>query len=209
MKIKYLFITLSVLSIFVGCSNISNNIPDLTDDLIFIPDEYYPMLPAYTESGYNTFGAMYEKKYFVVTKNIVPFKMQYERGNILMILSGIVKSESSYLQSDMSISFMFPFDECNSYEDLLKLHNTKINLASADCQVKQQIGSYSQDVLNVVEGELFFRRAQNLNIDDQKMAVVLSGTFSIKFKAGSQYFVIKNGRFDLSINENYFTYIPL
>lgn len=209
MKTKRLFIVLSILSIFFGCSKLNDYIPDITDDLIFIRDEYYPMLPAYTESGYNTFGAMYEKQYFVVTKNIVPFRMQYEKGNISMILSGTVKSENSISKSDMAISFIFPFDECNSYEELLKLHNTKINLAAADCQVKQQIGIYSEDVLNVVEGELFFRRAQNLNIDDQKMAVVLSGTFWIKFRVGNQYFVIKNGRFDLSMNENYFTYIPL
>lgn len=211
MKAKYLFIVLSVLSIFVGCSKKFNSIPDLTDDLIFIRDEYYPMLPAYTELGYNTFGAMYEKQYFVVTKNIIPFKMQYEKGNMLMTLSGIVKSEESgyynYSESKMAISFIFPFDECKSYKELLKLHNTKINLTSADCQVRQQIDTYSPKLLNVVEGELFFRRSQNLNIDDQKVAAVLSGTFWIKHRVGNQYFVIKNGRFDLSINENYFTYI--
>ena len=65
----------------------------------------------------------------------------------------------------------------------------------------------SATTLDVVEGELFFRRAQNLNIDDNRIGVILSGTFFVKFKKGSEYTVIKNGRFDFSINQNYFTYI--
>ena len=213
MKAGYLFLSLVAIICFFGsCSRHNVVTHDITEEIIFIADESDHNLPAYTESGYNTFGALFEKDYFVVNKGITPLKMQYHQGKMLVVFDGVRKRTANFYSSNiyapMTMYFTFPFDECKSYEDLLKLHNTKINLTATGCEVKMKIGEASSaTTLDVVEGELFFRRAQNLNIDDNRIGVILSGTFFVKFKKGSEYTVIKNGRFDFSINQNYFTYI--
>ena len=45
------------------------------DKSIFIPDKDYPSLPAYTEWGYNTFGALYNREPFVNSDFSIPTKI--------------------------------------------------------------------------------------------------------------------------------------
>lgn len=210
MKIRSLMCVLGLAIIFGGCTKLV----DPTDDFIFIRDPYEPGLPSYTESGYNTFGAMYEKNYFVVNKHIVPMKIIYKNGNIELTLSGVkdygnIDAFRSYADSTrlMSMVFVFPYEECNSYKDLLKLHNTQIDMKVAGCQIKLYEPNKAEKILDLQHGNLFIKRAQNLNVDGQRLAVILSGTFDCKFKNGERYEVIKNGRFDLSINDSQFTFV--
>jgi hypothetical protein len=58
--------------------------------------------------------------------------------------------------------------------------------------------------LNIVEGELHFKRAQLLSIDDQLNRVILSGTFDLRFLQSDFPTYISDGRFDVGITKNYF-----
>jgi hypothetical protein len=62
----------------------------------------------------------------------------------------------------------------------------------------------SETTLNVLEGELFFKRAQLLRVDDEVNRVILSGTFDVRFLLNNLPAHISNGRFDMGITENIF-----
>ncbi len=212
MKIGYFATIILLFSIALAGCEVGTNAYPPTDDLIFIPDAYYPQLPAYSEKGYNTFGAIFERSYFVVDRNVVPLKILYRNNNLEISLNGVRKTGSSYYYDDqitgMSMTFTFPFEECLSYEDLIKLHNMPIDLTGAGCKVALSIENDSiTKELDVVEGQFFVRRAQTFVIDEVKEAIILSGVFYIKYKENDKYYLIKNGRFDLSVDDLYFNYV--
>ena len=63
MKAGYLFLSLVAIICFFGsCSRHSVVTHDITEEIIFIADESDHNLPAYTESGYNTFGALHSSE---------------------------------------------------------------------------------------------------------------------------------------------------
>jgi hypothetical protein len=148
---------------------------EVMDRTIFIPDEDNATLPAYTEWGYNSFGAKYGRDYFLVSNYIVPCKILYNNNHLQFSLSG----EYRY-SKDMTLSFVFPFPQITDYKDLMQLNATEIDLTDADCTVKMsQEGT--ETTLNVLGGTLHFKRAQLLSIDDQVNRVILSGTFEVRF----------------------------
>lgn len=211
MKIRYFIIAILVVNVAItlnGCKSYVAFPP--IEETIFIPDEYYQQLPIYSEKGYNTFGAMFERYYFVVNRNVTPLKMLYYNGNIEMTLSGIRKSDL-YTYNDttraMSMTFTFPFEECRTYEELIKLHNTMIDLTADGSKVSITVGDESPQKLEITEGEFFVKRAQTLVIDERKTAIILSGTFYFKYKENGSFYVVRNGRFDMSVNNLYFNYI--
>ena len=141
-------------------------------------------------------------------------KIIYKNGNIELTLSGVkdygnIDAFRSYADSTrlMSMVFVFPYEECKSYKTLLKLHNTQIDMKATGCQIKLYEVNNAEKILDLQHGNLFIKRAQSLNVDGQRLAVILSGTFDCKFKNGERYEVIKNGRFDLSINDGQFTFV--
>ena len=56
MKNNLIKITIGLAIILASCSKEFE-----LDKSVFIPDKDYPDLPAYTEWGYNTFGALYDR----------------------------------------------------------------------------------------------------------------------------------------------------
>ena len=189
---KVCFIFLISISIF-SCSI------DPMERTIFVPDQEDYNLPAYTEWGYNTFGAEYERDYFLVSYRIVPCKISYEDNHIHFALSGNV-----HYEKEMTLSFTFPFAlENNDYTDLMQLHGTKIDLSDSDCVVS--IWQNNTEIpLDVLEGELYFKRTQLLSIDDQINRVILSGFFNVRFLQNGFPTNLSNGRFDLGITKNIF-----
>jgi hypothetical protein len=172
---------------------------DVLDRTIFIPDEKDGNLPAYTEWGYNTFGAEYERDYFLVSNKIIPCKILYKDNQLHFTLSGKIRDGQ-----DMTLTFIFPFALENSdYTSLMKLHGTKINLANNDCTVKIWQND-TEIILDVFGGELYFKRTQLLSIDDQLNRVILSGFFDLRFLRNDFPTTISNGRFDLGITKNVF-----
>jgi hypothetical protein len=190
---KNCFIFLIISILILSCT------VDPLERTIFIPDQEDGNLPAYTEWGYNTFGAEYERDYFLASNRIVPCKIVYRDNHIHFALNGNV-----HYEKEMTLSFTFPFVlEDNDYTDLIHLHAKKIDLSHSDCAVS----IWQNDVetpLDVLDGELYFKRAQLLSIDDQINRVILSGFFNVRFLQNGFPANISNGRFDLGITQNVF-----
>jgi hypothetical protein len=171
---------------------------DDLDRTIFIPDENDRTLPAYTEWGYNSFGAEYERDYFLASQRIVPCKMRYENDLLHFSLFGTIRD-----RTEMTLEFIFPVTQIRDYTDLAHLNNVIINLADDDCTVKIWEGK-NESVLEILNGKLHFVRTQVLYVDDKINRVILSGKFELRFIDRGYPTNISNGRFDLGINDNVF-----
>ena len=200
---KYLFITIIAVLVFS-----SSCIKDDLDRTIFIPDEKDPSLPAYSEWGYNSFGAIYDNRtYFLVSNSIAPCKMVYKDNLLRFSLSGVLRPQNAPYYSaereQITLSFSFPEDNITQYSDLLILHNKRIELSSKDCVVKIIRGE-NERTLEIVSGFLHFKRAQLLYIDDTINRAILSGLFELRFLENDFPTTISDGRFDVGINDNVF-----
>jgi hypothetical protein len=190
---KKFFLSISIFLLFFSCTK------DVLESTIFIPDENDGNLPAYTEWGYNSFGAVFERDYFLAASNIVPCKIIYNDNQIQFLLSG-----NYNYGSQMSLLFVFPVTYIlNNYSDLVKLHKLEIDLSDPDCMVKLTLND-NEKILDVVDGKLLFNRAQLLKIDDRDNRVILSGYFEVRFREKEFPSTISNGRFDLGITKNTF-----
>ena len=178
--------------IFGACSS-----TDL-DRTIFIPDEDDPILPAYTEWGYNSFGAKYERDYFLSSNYIVPCKILYNNGLLYFSLNGRIRENK-----EMTLLIIFPFSQMVDYKDLMQLHDLEIALSDDFCEVKI-LQDGKEDILDVISGKLHFKRVHLLSIDDIENRVILSGVFHLNFRENIFQSTISNGRFDLGINNNFF-----
>ena len=184
---KYVF--LAMILLFASCST-----NDEMEQTIFVPDAINSELPAYTEWGYNSFGAMYERRYFLATNDIVPCKITYQNRIMTFSLSGRVGS------SNTTLNFSFPVNETlRNYKDLLVLHQKEIDLTNSACEVRMTTNS-STKPLTVLSGKLFFQRVQLLRINEKEDRVILSGTFNLSFlQNNSQPEALTKGRFDVGI----------
>jgi hypothetical protein len=169
---------------------------------IFVPDENDKNLPAYTEWGYNSFGAKYERMYFNATNTIVPCKIMYQSGVMTFTLSGrIVSGYSSYNNSgeNMTLYISFPIEgTMNNYKDLMALHQKNIDFTDQACQIRMLRGSGTEDI-TLLSGNLFFKRVQQLRINEEENRAILSGTFEMVFLRNDLPEIISNGRFDVGI----------
>ena len=200
---KYIFIIAATLLIL---SSSCDSEPQM-DRTIFIPDSMNNNLPAYTEWGYNSFGAIYDNRtYFLVSNNITPCKILYKDGLLRFALSGVLQANtSSYsaVKESMTLSFIFPEESITQISDITTFNNKLINLADKNCTVKM-IRNENERTLEVVQGTLHFKRAQLLYIDDVPNRVILSGVFELRFLESEFPTVISDGRFDVGINDNVF-----
>jgi len=169
------------------------------DRTIFIQDEDDRNLPAYSEWGYNSFGAEYERDYFLVSNKIVPCKIIYSNNQLQFLLSGNITERTK-----MSLLFMFPSPEIPNFKELTQLNDYKINLADSTTTVTIRQDGKIDEVINVMEGSLYFKRVQLLSIDDKVNRVILSGLFDIRFLQDSFPAAISNGRFDVGITKDVF-----
>jgi len=166
---------------------------DEMEETIFVPDVNDSNLPAYTEWGYNSFGAMYERRYFLATNDIVPCKITYRNGIMAFSLSGRVGS------SNMTLYFSFPVNETmRDYTDLLALHQKEIDLTDSACEVSMTTNSGTRRI-TILSGKLFFQRVQLLRINEKDDRVILSGTFDLSFLQNSLPEALTKGRFDVGI----------
>jgi hypothetical protein len=188
-----LFTTVAVLS---GCGYDSD-----LNSTIFIPDEKDSNLPAYTEWGYNSFGARYERQYFLASNYIIPCKITYANDSLSFILQGNL----NYQGASLHISFPFP-EEVNGLTDLSQLSNgDTIDLTKAEVILTHSVEDKdTSEVLHIARGGLFFKRYQELYVDKEFSRIILSGYFAFQIRrndqAGkevSEYF--SDGRFDLGI----------
>jgi len=190
---KKIHLFLIIIMLFSSCSKYE------MDRTIFIPDPDDYNLPAYTEWGYNTFGAEYERDYFLVSNQIVPCKILYKDNQLQFSLSGTIRNGK-----EMTLSFIFPAEPMKNYKNLMLLHDKDIDLTNEKCIVKI-LQDDTETVLEIINsGSLYFKRVQLLTIDDVENRVILSGYFCFDFKQNNFPSFICNGRFDLGITEHLF-----
>jgi hypothetical protein len=182
---------------------------------IFIRDDSDSNLPAYTEWGYNSFGAKYERLYFLVHKSIIPCKITYQEGSVHFSLTGIL-SEESYTYGDydrfypeaMTLTVSFPAEPMYEYRDLLALHGRVVDLADVSfCRVNIERTDKTGMTVAPIKGHLTFRRAQLLRIDEKENRVILSGSFDLQFLANGRPESITDGRFDVGIHTDFYSVI--
>lgn len=198
---KYFIITVAI-AIFASCTTEE---PQM-ERTVFIPDPIDSRLPAYTEWGYNAFGAKISRRYFVAHNDIAPCRILYRDGLLRFSMSGYWEYNNYGSITETTLTFIFPFERLYEYADLMMLHNEKIELtASTGCVVNlSQNGK--DETLNIVDGELHFCRAQMLFIDEQPNRVILSGVFNFRYLSETDEFpvTVSNGRFDFGINRDIF-----
>ena len=166
---------------------------DGVDRSIFIQDDEDARLPAYTEQGYNSFGAKYGNDYFLVSSRFVPCQIEYGNNQLHFSLHGTINGK------EMRLVFIFPFESILDFKDLVQLNSEVIDLSDSDCVVKI-IQENAETIPDVSNGKIHFKRAQLLKIDDRANRVILSGIFDVQFSQNALLSTISNGRFDLGIN---------
>lgn len=190
-----LYILIITLVVATGCSKEAE-----LNDSIYVPDHDYSDLPAYTEWGYNTFGIIWERKYFTYSTNEIPLKIIKNNDTISLLFQGNNPYDYSY--GYMALKFSFTDPNILEYTDLLAYNDHTINFIEDNVSVDLTLGDTR--ALNILDGEIHFKRAQTLFVDDQEEQIILSGTFSLKFLENDIPESMTNGRFDFGINDDIF-----
>ena len=190
---------LAIILMFASCENVKE-----MEETIFIPDPTDPNLPAYSEWGYNSFGAIYERMYFFSTNTIIPCKITLQNDTMTFSLSGSIRSRyTMYGNSDeMTLFFSFPVvsKPMNTFHDLLALHQQWFDLSTPSCVLRIMRNGKIEEI-TLISGNLYFQRAQLLRINEQENRVILSGTFDLTFIRNLLPEYISKGRFDVGITQ--------
>ncbi|NCO55806.1 MAG: hypothetical protein COS14_03835 [Bacteroidetes bacterium CG02_land_8_20_14_3_00_31_25] len=194
MKIKYLFL---ILIIIISCKKDKN-----LRDSIFIEDVESPGLPIYSEWGYNTFGAYYDREVFISNDKKVPLKIIVTNDTMTFNFFGQL-GNTSY--NNMTMKFYFTNFLPVNYEDLLQLNDTIINLNNTN---KISINIYGSNVnVTLLNGYFKVDKAQLLFVDTKETEVILSGHFEFQALINNEPIAISDGRFDIGVNQsNFFSY---
>lgn len=198
MKIKYLLIILIVITI--SCKKDKN-----LRDTIFIDDPASPGLPIYSEWGYNTFGAYYDREVFISSDKYVPLKIIVTNDTMTFNFIGQKGSNNNNYNPQMTMKFYFTNFLPSTYEDLLQFNDSTINLSSIS-KVSININGSTVNT-TLLNGFLKFDKAQLLYVDTKKTEVILSGHFEFQVLINNEPIAISDGRFDVGINQsNFFNY---
>ena len=205
MKIPLVKFSLIFLVVLASCSKEYE-----LDKSIFITDKDYPFLPAYTEWGYNTFGALYDREPFVNNNSRIPTKVICTGGKTSFSLKGHLGQANYYYYSSNTTPITLSFDLYGfvpgSLSNLIELNDTTIDLTNPLCKVTLTRDTVKYNV-TVLNGTLNFKRAQNLIVDKQPYEIILSGTFDFQTIINNDPLSISMGRFDLGIaSDNFFKY---
>ncbi|MBN1144166.1 MAG: hypothetical protein JXA72_07075 [Bacteroidales bacterium] len=206
----YLIIAISIL--LSACSESDYEL----EKSVFRPDPVYPSLPEYSEWGYNTFGTYYDRQLFIYNDDKVPAKMINTGGITRFMLTGNMDGvdhydyedykKSYYPYGDMSMTFELPGFLPETYEDLVQLNDTLIDLTGTGMQVVTVINKDTVE-MELIKGELEFTKAQFLLVDQQPIHVILSGYFGYQAVVDGIPISVSHGRFDVGVGEaNFFRY---
>lgn len=196
---KNVFTLIIFLAAF-GCSNETE-----LQRSIFIPDPEFPDLPAYSEWGYNTFGAYYDRQVLVSNDIEVPVKVIREGTKTSLVFTGQM-GVGYHRSNTFVITIVFANFQPETYADLLTLHNTSLDLTdpSYDVIMGERVAT---DTAEILEGSFHFVRAQHLLVDEVSQEAILSGTFEFQALINGIPRTVSNGRFDVGVGEfNFFKY---
>jgi hypothetical protein len=174
---------------------------------VMIYDTEFTDLPAYSEWGYNTFGAYYDREVFISNTDLLPAKVQVTNNVMSLVLDG-QKGGSYYYNNDneMSLTLKIAGFTPGDYPDLSVLNDTTLDLTNPAYQVILTLDT-TKYTATVISGEFYFKRAQKLLVDKIQTEVILSGYFDMKLLVNGKPITISEGRFDVGIGpDNFYTY---
>jgi len=196
----YLHIILTLISIVLTSCMKENELKKS----VFIYDPENIDLPAYSEWGYNTFGAYYDREIFVSNDELVPAKIIVSDTSFTFLLDGQKGPFSYYtVYSEMLISFTLSGFMPDSYANLALFNDSIIDLTNSSCHVFVTIND-TQYAADILSGKLNFKRVQILHVDKQLVEAIISGYFDFKAVINEKPVTISDGRFDVGIGSDNF-----
>lgn len=193
---KQIILLLLTGCLFFGCDDDST-----LESSVYVYDAENPGLPEYSELGYNTFGAYYDRQSFT-SSSIVPVKVIVTEGVTSFALNGWMAGH------EMSITVQMSDFLPEDYTGLLELHDTSLDLEDEDFTVIIEEDGVEQEA-EILNGTFHFKRTQNLYVDKELYGVVLSGTFEFQAIVDGDPITVSKGRFDVSVNEDNFYVIEV
>jgi len=182
-------------AIVAGCTDDYN-----LEKSVFIKDRQFVDLPAYSEWGYNTFGAYYGNEVFVSDDYTIPARIRVTDNSMAFILTGHKGPTGNYPgNAEMAMTFLLNGYSPDHYQDLTVFNDSVIDLTNPEWQVLISAGNteYTADMLS---GELHFKRVQHLLVDESPMEVILSGYFEFQASINGNPVSVTQGRFDVGID---------
>ena len=185
--------------IFTSCSSDSE-----LKKSIYIEDEQFPDLPQYSEWGYNTFGAYYDRQAFKSNDREVPIKVINQEGKTSFVFTG--QKGSGYSYDNFTLTLTIADFNPLTYVDLLQLNNTTLDLTDSKYEIViKDVGN--SDTTQIISGQFQITKAQNLLVDKKAEEVILSGKFDFQALIEGLPVTISNGRFDVGVgNDNFYKY---
>jgi len=201
--IKYLSFLIAIVFLYCGCKKETE-----LKKTVFVSDPENSNLPLYSEWGYNTFGAYYDRAAFVSNDNEVAAKVMVTQNKTSFVLTGQKGSGSYYYNASnkMSITFRLSGFLPEDYRHLVTLNDTTLDLKNPGYSVviTEDTIDYQAAILN---GTLQIKRAQNLFVDTKQVEVILSGYFEFQALLKNKPVTISDGRFDVGIgSDNFYRY---
>ncbi len=190
MKTKIIFSIIILAILFSGSCRKGEDYDLLKT--IFIEDPYNPGLPIYSEWGYNSFGAYFDRTPFISTQNELPAKITVYNDTVYFMLKGEKYPDKINLQ------FILTGYSPDSYFDLTELSGTVFDLSEESNFVSLKI---NEDEIQpeIIDGELEFKKVRILYVDEEVTRTILSGYFQFKIFLDDEPVAIHNGRFDVGI----------
>lgn len=186
---------------FAACSILACNDDSALENSVYVHDPQNPGLPQYSELGYNTFGAYYDRQPFT-SASVVPVKVIVSGGVTSFALNGWMGNHD--LSLSLQMSDFLPED----YTDLIGLDNVSIDLEDENYTVILEKDGLEEEA-QILNGTFHFKRTQNLYVDRVLFGVVLSGTFEFQAIVDDEPITVSSGRFDVSVNEHNFYVIDI
>jgi hypothetical protein len=168
-------------------------------DSTYINDANFNGLPAYSEWGYNTFGAYYDRDYFTYSDQETPLKISVSDNEISYIFQG-TKGRNNYNDYYMALVFILPDSTSNEYQDLMTYNKKIIDLTNSSVRVELTTNG-STSMVEVIEGSIEFKRVQKLYIDDEENQLIMSGIFELQILDNNIPINISYGRFDCGVDD--------
>ncbi|MBT3207509.1 MAG: hypothetical protein HN347_04100 [Bacteroidetes bacterium] len=196
-KIVIGLLTISIL--MISCSK------DMElEQSIFIADPEFPGLPEYSEWGYNTFGAYYDREVFVSNTMEIPLKVIVTSDTTSFSFKGQKGGSINYYSSEaMNIRFIIPGFFPMQYSDLIVLNESTVDIGELGGDIEIYINN-NRVQATILNGILNFNRVQRLVVDDQEMQLILSGYFFFQAIINGEPISISNGRFDVGVGASNF-----
>lgn len=191
------------LSFVMGAMLISCDDDKDIERVIWVDDDEYEGLPAYTEWGYNTFGAYVNNRTFASARYFSEAPMHFYSGNDTLTFCMEAHQYSTYSPIISTLKFVFPYKHITKYTGLKELQGVVVDLAADDVKVRvlTSVNDYSEEVtLNVESGELKFSRVQILYIDGDMVEAIVSGTFQFDATTEGTSLEVRHGRFDVGVD---------